>query len=72
MRAPIIFFIAVALTLPVQMMAAAWAEPKPPTARKSGGSWQLLSGQDYLELAEYDREVYVTGVNDAYNPKFPK
>jgi len=32
-----------------------------------GSSWQLLSGQDYLELAEYDREVYVTGVNDAYN-----
>jgi hypothetical protein len=32
-----------------------------------GPSWQLLSGQDYLELAEYDREVYVTGVNDAYN-----
>jgi hypothetical protein len=27
----------------------------------------LLSGPDYLELAEYDREVYVTAVNDAYN-----
>ncbi|MBT7757490.1 MAG: hypothetical protein HN732_09200, partial [Rhodospirillaceae bacterium] len=32
-----------------------------------GSTWQLLTGQDFLELAEYDREVYVTGVNDAYN-----
>lgn len=67
MRALIMFFIAMALVLPVEMMDAAWAESKPPTARTSGGSWQLLSGQDYLELAEYDREVYITGVNDAYN-----
>jgi hypothetical protein len=36
-------------------------------AASKGPSWQLLSGQDYLELAEYDREVYVTGLNDAYN-----
>ena len=37
------------------------------TAPGKGSSWQLLSGWDYLELAEYDREVYITGVNDAYN-----
>jgi hypothetical protein len=30
-------------------------------------SWQLMSGQDYLEMPEYDREVYVSGLNDAYN-----
>ncbi len=67
MRALIMFFIAMAFALPVQMTDAAGAESKPPTARTSGGSWQLLSGQDYLELAEYDREVYITGINDAYN-----
>ncbi|MDP6690559.1 MAG: hypothetical protein QF384_13775 [Alphaproteobacteria bacterium] len=67
MRAPTILIIAVALALLAQVIPSAWAEPKPPTARTSGGSWQLLSGQDYLEMAEYDREVYVTGVNDAYN-----
>ncbi len=47
------------------LMAAAPAAAQ--TALAKGSSWQLLSGQDYLELAEYDREVYVTGVNDAYN-----
>ena len=47
------------------LMAAAPAAAQ--TAPAKGSSWQLLSGQDYLELAEYDREVYVTGVNDAYN-----
>ena len=44
----------------------ALAEGKP----TPGKTWQLLSGQDFLELAEYDREVYVTGVNDAYNWSF--
>ncbi len=39
-------------------------------AQDKAKSWQLLTGQGYLELAEYDREVYVTGVNDAYNWSF--
>jgi len=33
----------------------------------AGTSWQLVNGQANLELAEYDREVCVTRVNDAYN-----
>ncbi len=55
----VIFFIIFAVLL-AQGAAAQSAGSK-------GSSWQLLSGQDYLELAEYDREVYVTGLNDAYN-----
>ena len=47
----------------IPVIPAAWAAGKP----TPGKTWQLLSGQAFLELAEYDREVYVTGVNDAYN-----
>ena len=29
-----------------------------------------MTGQGYLDLAEYDREIYVSGLNDAYNWSF--
>ncbi|MDA1101766.1 MAG: hypothetical protein O2967_22630 [Proteobacteria bacterium] len=62
-----IFFIAAAILLSSAISVShAQSEPDPAAVR----SWQLLSGQDYLELAEYDREVYVTGVSDAYNWSF--
>ncbi len=54
------FMTTAAVSAAVSVVAAQSAPAK-------DSSWQLLSGQDYLELAEYDREVYVTGVNDAYN-----
>jgi hypothetical protein len=66
MRALDFFIIAAMLASLAVLTPHARAQSDPLTAR----SWQLLSGQDYLELAEYDREVYVTGVNDAYNWSF--
>ncbi len=63
MRALKFLIVAALLLLAAIHAPDATAQSDPLTAR----SWQLLSGQDYLELAEYDREVYVTGVNDAYN-----
>ena len=66
MRAFISLIIAAMLVSPALLAPPAWAAPE----SSPGTSWQLLSGQDYLELAEYDREVYLTGVNDAYNWSF--
>ncbi len=61
-----ILLITVAMLLPPAVITnGAWAQTDSnPSASRS---WQLLSGQDYLELAEYDREVYISGINDAYN-----
>ena len=63
MRAFVILIIASILASPTFLTPRARAQSDPP----AGPSWQLLSGQDYLELAEYDREVYVSGINDAYS-----
>ncbi len=67
MRSLTILTVVVAVTLLVLLAPVGFAVANPTQTPGSGRSWQLLSGQDYLELAEYDREVYVTGVNDAYN-----
>ena len=67
MRALTILIVITALALLVRLAPVPMAAAEPAQTPGSGRSWQLLSGQDYLELAEYDREVYVTGVNDAYN-----
>ena len=66
MRAFIFLIAAAILISPVVLPPHAQAQSDPLTAR----SWQLLSGQDYLELAEYDRDVYISGINDAYNWSF--
>ena len=42
----------------------------PAGAQTPAETWQLVTGQDYLDLAEYDRETYVSGLNDAYNWSF--
>ncbi len=63
MRAFIPIVVAAMLVSPFVLTPQAGAQSEP----SAGASWQLLNGQAFLELAEYDREVYVTGVNDAYN-----
>ena len=66
MRAFIYLIIAAMLACPVIFAPGAQAQSDSLTAR----SWQLLSGQDYLELAEYDRDGYISCINDAYNWSF--
>jgi hypothetical protein len=46
--------------------AQADSDQAPPAA-----TWQLLNGDDFLALPEYDRELYVSGLNDAYNWTVP-
>ena len=53
------------------VMLVAWLVwSLPAGAQPPSGTWQLVTGQNYLDLAEYDRETYVSGLNDAYNWSF--
>ncbi len=51
-------------------LLAAWLSLSAAGAAAQAPTWQLVTGQGYLDLAEYDRELYVSGLNDAYNWSF--
>lgn len=41
-----------------------------PVRKAQPKSWQLFRADDYLALPAYEQELYVSGLNDAYNWSF--
>jgi len=66
MRCKLVISLAfVLLALPVAAKETTSAPP-PEVGTVPDPAWELLSGEAYLAMPDYDRQVYVGGLNDAY------